>query len=470
MRNLLTLTALANTVLSLMLFMSAGQRFPQTNYETEEMTAATGGRQVSILAPAPTAPLQLAAGVISGAIALVSAAGALGAGVKAAQDAPELEDSTALESPSFYVPIPSGPPALGREPSHRITAPVAQSTKITAPMVQSPKVSTKAAKWSSPLLDAEKNPELAMLANAGMITVVGGQGAGKTTFVAGLIAARQLMGHHIVIFNHHKAAGEYDPFHVYGAQGNDFSNEFVDIQGGLAALHKEINDRYIARKDKNNQGPPWAFENYPITVVLEEFSGYSDHIDKELLQSLFGSLTQEIRKARIYVVLVVHGLSKREAGGGVSGVITGIKNSSPKILLGRTPGGVDGFKPSGYCTVEIPGETPYKNIKVPDLAELVPNPKRPMDFTSIGGDNPLPLPWGIWKEKPAPPETSLSDKESAVVDFARGREYVTAKEVLAQEIVETEEEARGIFEALGKLGLARLNLENNVLHLLTERT
>lgn len=452
MRTLLALTAMANTLLSLMLFVSAGQRFPQTNYETEEMTAATGGRQVSIMAPAPTAPIQLAAGILSGTVALISAAGAIRAGVSVAQDAPELEDSTSLETPSFYVPLPSPPPPLPvQPPSFRVSAP------------------TKVAKWVSPLLDAKKHPELALLVNAGMITVVGGQGAGKTTVTAGILAARYLMGHHIVIFNHHKASGEYDPFYVYGAQGNDFSNEFIDIQGGLAALHKEINDRYIARKDKNNPGPPWEFEKHPITVVLEEFSGYSKHVNSELLQSLLASLTQEIRKARIYVIIVAHGLTKAEAGGGVSGVITGIKQSSPKIILGRVPGGVDGFKPSGYCTVEIPGEAPYKNVKVPDLSELVPNPKRPMDFTSIAGVNPLPLPWGIWKEAPAA-ELALSPKEAAVVELAKGRDYITVMEVMAQEIVETEDEARGIFVSLGRLGLARLNLENNVLHMLTEGT
>lgn len=441
MKALLGVLAGASTLVSLALFYSASQRFPQVTAETEQMTAATGGRQVSIVAPAPTAPIQWWAGVASGGVGLVLAIAALGR-----QEVEQEDNEPILEMspiPSFKIPAPT--PEL--------------TLDIPLPSVEESRASGQ---WTSPLLDPKTCPQLAQVAMSGILVIVGGMGAGKTTMTGAFIAARASRGHKVIVFNHHKAYREYEPFRVYGGAGKTFQEKFDDIQQGIADLIEEIDRRYEQRSHKKGPDGKWPFEKEPITVVLEEFSSYASQKEMApLIGQLMNALMGDIRKAEIYVIMVTHSLSKGKTGG-VSGVVTELKANAPRVVMGSKPapsGG--GFVPTGYCEVIVPGHQPAKNVKVPHIRELVPNPENPLDFTSLVEPEPVKVAHR--------PTVQLSATEQKVLDLASQREYLTAQELVRLEIVSDVSEAKGIFVSLGRQGLARLNLDNTTISL-TDKT
>lgn len=91
------LSAIASTTAAASLFWSSAQPIAQVNDYTAELTKVTGGRQISLVAPSPTAPLQAAMGFAIGGWAIFSLARAI------ADDAP----GQARQS----IGIPTGQPA-----------------------------------------------------------------------------------------------------------------------------------------------------------------------------------------------------------------------------------------------------------------------------------------------------------------------------------------------------------------------
>lgn len=421
MKVILSIIAACNLVVGLALFHSASQRFPQVTAETEQMTASTGGRQVSIMAPAPTANLQWGIGLLSAATGAAAGVVALGNGVQ--KDKVQPEDIEEPEEPEEIEDETQELPGI----LSSIPIPLFGETKEESPEG-----------FSSPLLDGKTNPQLASVIKAGALLVCGPQGSGKSTLVGGIIAARLQLGHRVIVFNHHAAYQEYAPLKVYGAGNKGLS--FDEIQEGLVWLKEELERRYEMRSQPPNASGKWEFESEPITVIFEEFSSYSRKLpDPAVMGELMGAFTEEIRKACIFPILTVHSLSARKAGGGVTGIVTELKNNFPRIILGNKPGpDGEGMVPSGFCEVFIPGQMNAKNVKVPNRSEMVPNPDKPLDFTSLV-------------------------KTESIREYAKGKPVLTVS--AAMEGGFSREEALKEFERLGQSGLALLNKEKTAMRL-----
>ena len=409
MKVILSIIALSNLLVGLALFHSASQRFPQVNTETEQMTAATGGRQVSIMAPAPTANLQWGVG-------LLSAATGAAAGVVAMRNLAAVGERPVDEVDE--VDEVDDAPIFSWLPQKQPVQPV----------------------FNSPLLDSQNNPQLASVIKAGALLVCGPQGSGKSTLIGGIIAARLQMGHEVIVFNHHAAYQEYAPLKVYGAGNKGLS--FDEIQQGLVWLKEELERRYEMRSHPQNPDGKWDFESQPITVIFEEFSSYSRKLpDPDIMAELMGAFTEEIRKACIFPILTVHSLSARKAGGGVTGIVTELKNNFPRIILGNKPGpNGEGMVPSGFCEVFIPGQMNAKSVKVPHRSEMVPNPDKPLDFTSL-----------------------VRPTKGGIADLAKGKQVLTLE--AAMEAGYSQEEVLSEFERLGQTGQALLNKEKTTMRL-----
>jgi len=439
----LSLFVTYNSLMSLCLFYSASQRYPQVNQETEQLTLSTGGRQVSIMAPAPTAGLQLGLGFLSAGVSIGCAiALASKAQFKSAEEDSEVPAEEAEEEvEEIVLPLMAvtAPPQVVAEPAPFFIPPPPAAPK---PPVQSG--------FSSPFLDTEKHKELSQVFNAGCVYVIAPQGSGKTVLTGGIIAARLVIGHNVIVFNHHAAYQQYAPLKVYGrVAGEGMESAYEDICQGLNAVKEEVDRRYTTmRTSKPDDDGKWPFNYEPWTVIIEEFSSYGDNLpDKELLKKIISISLQECRKASIYFVFVTHALNASFSGGGVAGTVTQIKQNAPKIFLGNKPAAEGGMRPSGYCDIEIPGLATYKKVRVPDMSKLLPNPKCPLDFTELVGSAPQATP------------------EERLLEYAKGKTTVNLAEAVEQGFASNESEAKALFVTLGRKGLALLNNDFSVMTL-----
>lgn len=437
---ILSLFVTYNSLMSLCLFYSASQRYPQVNQETEQLTMTTGGRQVSIVAPSPTAGLQLGLGFLSAGVsigcAVVLAAKAKVAEEEESEDAVEDEGAPVQEEEVVALEeVAAGPAPFF----------------IPPPPVAPPQAPQAVVGFSSPFLDKDNHKELNQIFNAGCIYVIAPQGSGKTIITGGIIAARLVIGHRVIVFNHHAAFQQYAPLKVYGrVAGEGMEASYEDICSGLQELKEEVDRRYtVMRTSQPDAEDKWPFNYEPWTVIIEEFSSYGDNLpDKDLLRKIISISLQECRKASIYFVFVTHALNASYSGGGVTGTVSQIKQSAPKIFMGNKPAADGGMRPSGYCDIEIPGSAVYKKVRVPDMSKLLPNPKRPLDFTSL--------------------IESQTSPEERLLEYARGRSHVTLAEAVEHGFAKDESEARAMFVTLGRQGRAFLNKDFSVMHLTEE--
>ena len=431
---ILSLFVTYNSLMSLCLFYSASQRYPQVNQETEQLTLSTGGRQVSIMAPSPTAGLQLGLGFLSAGVS-IGCAVVLASKVQFKEEVEEEAEEEAEEE----VPVMA------------VTAPPEPAPFFIPPPPVAPKPPAPSGTFKSPFLDTENHKELNQLFNAGCIYVIAPQGSGKTILTGGIIAARLLIGHRVVVFNHHAAYQQYSPLKVYGrVAGEGMEAAYEDICVGLNEVKDEVDRRYtVMRTSKPDENDKWPFNYEPWTVIIEEFSSYGKNLpDKELLEKIISISLQECRKASIYFVFVTHALNASFSGGGVAGTVTQIKQNAPKIFLGNKPAADGGMRPTGYCDIEIPGSATHKKVKVPDMSKLLPNPKQPLDFTSLTGS----------------PAVEMSSEER-LIEYAKGRPVVTLAEAVEQGLASNESEAKALFVTLGRKGLALLNNDFSVMTL-----
>jgi hypothetical protein len=225
---------------------------------------------------------------------------------------------------------------------------------------------------------------------------------------------------------------------------------YEDICAGLNEVKDEVDRRYtVMRTSKPDENDKWPFNYEPWTVIIEEFSSYGKNLpDKELLEKIISISLQECRKASIYFVFVTHALNASFSGGGVAGTVTQIKQNAPKIFLGNKPAADGGMRPTGYCDIEIPGSATHKKVKVPDMSKLLPNPKQPLDFTSLVQSTAVEM-----------------SPEERLIEYAKGRHVVTLAEAVEQGLASNESEAKALFVTLGRKGLVLLNNDFSVMTL-----
>ena len=128
------------------------------------------------------------------------------------------------------------------------------------------------------------------------LLVVGGQGFGKTRFVASLCYLRHLlMGHQLVLVSPH------------GHQDDFWAVQPIGSHGDYESIGKAITDYQGRIKHKNQQSKR-------LTQLWDEFTQYGGKVDNA--QSLFTSVSTEPRKANEHHILVAHSEAKGIANGG----------------------------------------------------------------------------------------------------------------------------------------------------------
>lgn len=143
------------------------------------------------------------------------------------------------------------------------------------------------------------------------LLVVGGQGFGKTRFVASLCYLRHLlMGHQLILVSPH---GHQDDFWLTRPIGSN--GAYPEI--GAAILN------YQSRIKQKNQ------QSKPLTQLWDEFTQYGGQVSNA--EVLFRSVATEPRKANEHHILVAHSEAKGIANGG--GKATGFQDLKDACIV-----------------------------------------------------------------------------------------------------------------------------------------
>lgn len=354
-------------VASLCLFTASSQQVPRATEYTAQLIRATGGRQVFELGPAPYAGLISAIGGLAG----ITSIGCLLKGL----DWESVGDFEPEQFPGGFPP-PSAPRPLARpNSSHESIA--APPSHITGPFGVRLPVPSRPKEPTIP--DGFLNfGDLAPVAGAGLLFLIGGKGGGKTTLAAAIVRDRLMRGHQVVILNHHYAFGDYNPLQVYG-KGETIRTQFADIEKGLNWFLAERESRYRTRQLKPKE--EWDFESQPITILIEELGEYKGSVDPELMDVVTRAIVTGTRKANIYVILVSQGETISLLGG-AAGFSAALKSDGcfVKVQNQPDPSRIGGLGPTGYALMSVNGGQ-EKQVKVPDFSGLFPNDK--IDFSDL---------------------------------------------------------------------------------------
>ena len=149
------------------------------------------------------------------------------------------------------------------------------------------------------IFDSLNTPDYAwilQLLECETLLVVGGQGFGKTRFVASLCYLRHLlMGHQLVLVSPH---GHQDDFWAVPPIGSH--GAYAAIGGAIADYQRRIKRKHPQSKH--------------LTQLWDEFTQYGGQVDNA--ERLFRSVATEPRKANEHHILVAHSEAKGIANGG----------------------------------------------------------------------------------------------------------------------------------------------------------
>lgn len=429
---------LGSSTLSCVLLVNAVTPVQQANDYTNQMSKATE-RAINVVAPAPQAPMMTGLGVMFGLSAIGSLWKLLG-------DSSNTTGSNKQQGQALaYIPT--------LQPEQ---IPIQRIIQEDRPMTTSSN--------STPLASSKLSPILF----AGLVSVKGVQGSGKTTLNAALVRERLLAGHEVIIINHHAAYGEYKNLELYG-DGDTLEEQISHCSEGLQKLIDMRETRYATRKRKPES--EWGFMSQPVTFLIEELGEYKGFVDKDLMSRFMKTVVAGVRKANIFVILSSQN-NTMEMFGGTSGLASLIQEGFCTIELEgqpdpSRPGGL-GPKGTGWLTVN--GGQPV-NVKIPDVSAMFPRGQNPLDFTDLTGDSSKKQvmelstesvsaglsPVGLLEKSLSlpsyEPEQPLTQDESIVLDIAlECKGCVTARDIMRTNQTKCNaDEIRMIFVRLASL-------------------
>lgn len=121
------------------------------------------------------------------------------------------------------------------------------------------------------------NSDLREIVDAGILNLVGAQGAGKTSTSCMLLRYRVWKGHKLIIINPHKKKSMYQGLEshlmpgtkFYGVGKGDFERA-QSLMDGLDFILQHISDRYDEYQNLDES----EYDHYPVTILLEECAEY----------------------------------------------------------------------------------------------------------------------------------------------------------------------------------------------------
>jgi hypothetical protein len=306
-------------------------------------------------------------------------------------------------------------------------------------------------------------PKLNAVYDAGMVTLTGGKGGGKTTAGAAICRHRVKRGHTLKIFNHHYEFGAYKPFKVhqlgcpnqalentvYGV-GQTLEGQFQSICEGLEEVLDECDRRYGIRQMKPRT--EWDFLNQPITVGIEELGEYKTNVPAKLMQRFLKCVCIKFRKANMYFI----GISQNdtmEMFGGVSGLAEMLQDGVVNLRFENQPDAnvAGGLSPTGYGQLSINDSKPVR-VKTNEFKEAIPAGQNDLDFTDLFSSKPESAP-------------ELPEHLEAILKYANFKKWwFSASELkhanrLFKNADTDPELIRGYFRELADLGLGELEGE-----------
>ncbi|MBD2364508.1 hypothetical protein H6G36_25600 [Anabaena minutissima FACHB-250] len=139
---------------------------------------------------------------------------------------------------------------------------------------------------SEPELEVEKippgielmlNSDLREVVDAGILNLVGAQGAGKTSTACMLLRYRVWKGHKLIIINPHKKKSMYQGLEGYLMPGTEFygvgkgdEERAQSLLDGLEFIRQHISDRYDEYQNLDES----EYDHFPVTILLEECAEY----------------------------------------------------------------------------------------------------------------------------------------------------------------------------------------------------
>ncbi|MEM9539983.1 MAG: ATP-binding protein [Cyanobacteria bacterium P01_E01_bin.42] len=171
------------------------------------------------------------------------------------------------------------------------------------------------------------------------------QGSGKSTFIRWLASERQKMGDQIIVIDPHYKYGDWQGLEVIGKGYN-----WQEIEQFMVKFAREVRTRYETYANQPNPN----FEC--VTLIIEEITNASDHINKKALTRFDGSLNGDIRKIKIKIIKVAHGKTL-EMTAGKPGTAGGRDRQYVQLLLkGKidpdSPD--DGISPAFQAVLKLP--------------------------------------------------------------------------------------------------------------------
>lgn len=183
----------------------------------------------------------------------------------------------------------------------------------------------------------------------GSIMVIGGKGSGKSTFVKWLAEQRQQQGDRVLVLDPHAAYGDWDGLEVVG-RGKDYAA----LTEGMTKVSDDIDQRYAAIASEPNPSLP------PVTLVLEEMTGWAEHCDKAALNRFDTALVADARKAKYRFIKISHNDTLSTTGGRGGTKKTQESNARLYLNCKPDPTNPDGVSPAFTGTLIMPGGEPQQ--------------------------------------------------------------------------------------------------------------
>ena len=204
-------------------------------------------------------------------------------------------------------------------------------------------------------LFSAKNSDGSFLYPAVFLT--GAQGSGKTTFLKYI---QQLLTGEVVVIDSHYKAGNWKGVNRIIGKAQDYPG----IEAYLKTVSVEVKERYQTYSTVAGA----VFE--PVTIIAEEMTNWSDHVDKDVAKTFMKGSLSDFRKVNYRLISVAHA-DTNTARGGAEGTAKMRANGEVRIELVQ----------KGLALVTMPGTDDFY-LAFPNLehytgATTPPGPQPP---------------------------------------------------------------------------------------------